>query len=63
MSSSFVSTFLTRSRPGNVLVCWEHGVLSKIVAALGVTEPVVYPGERFDIIVSTPVQVMGAVLT
>ncbi|KAN0092120.1 hypothetical protein V8E51_017967, partial [Hyaloscypha variabilis] len=36
--------------PGNVLICWEHGVLSKIVAALGVTEPVVYPGERFDII-------------
>ncbi|PMD24606.1 hypothetical protein NA56DRAFT_686658 [Hyaloscypha hepaticicola] len=35
---------------GNVLVCWEHGVLSKIVAALGVTEPVVYPEERFDII-------------
>lgn len=39
-------------RDGNVLVCWEHGVLSKIVAALGVTEPVVYPEERFDIIVS-----------
>jgi hypothetical protein len=39
-------------RHGNVLVCWEHGVLSKIVAALGVTEPVVYPEERFDVIVS-----------
>ena len=40
------------NRDGNVLVCWEHGVLSKVVAALGVTEPVVYPEERFDIIVS-----------
>jgi len=36
--------------PGNVLVCWEHGVLSKIVEKLGVKEEVVYPGERFDII-------------
>ncbi|KAF4626167.1 hypothetical protein G7Y89_g11994 [Cudoniella acicularis] len=36
--------------PGNVLVCWEHGVLSKIVEALGVQEKVVYPSDRFDII-------------
>jgi hypothetical protein len=29
-------------------------VLSKIVEKLGVKEEVVYPGERFDIIVSYP---------
>jgi hypothetical protein len=36
--------------PGNVLLCWEHGVLTKIVAALGVKEKAVYPGDRFDVI-------------
>ncbi|KAH8758729.1 hypothetical protein F5882DRAFT_337617 [Hyaloscypha sp. PMI_1271] len=36
--------------PGNILICWEHGVLSKIVKALGVKKKVEYPGERFDII-------------
>ncbi|KAH6661575.1 putative phosphoglycerate mutase family protein [Halenospora varia] len=36
--------------PGNVLVCWEHGELAKIVEKLGVKEKVVYPSDRFDII-------------
>lgn len=36
--------------PGNVLICWEHGVLSKIVEKLGVTDSVTYPSDRFDII-------------
>lgn len=33
-----------------MLVCWEHGVLAKIVEHLGVKERVVYPEDRFDII-------------
>jgi hypothetical protein len=36
--------------PGNVLVCWEHGVLGKIVEKLGVKGRAVYPGDRFDVI-------------
>ncbi|KUJ18955.1 uncharacterized protein LY89DRAFT_643510 [Mollisia scopiformis] len=35
---------------GNVLVCWEHGVLGKIVEALGVPGGATYPGDRFDVI-------------
>ncbi|KAH9213340.1 hypothetical protein DL95DRAFT_390711 [Leptodontidium sp. 2 PMI_412] len=38
------------SGPGNVLVCWEHGVLGHIVEKLGVKGKVKYPGDRFDII-------------
>lgn len=34
----------------NVLLCWEHGVLGKIVKALGVEDEVVYPGDRYDVI-------------
>jgi len=41
---------LASQKQGNVLLCWEHGVLGKIVAALGVTETVVYPGDRYDVI-------------
>jgi hypothetical protein len=33
-----------------VLICWEHGVLSKILKKIGVEEEVKYPGDRFDII-------------
>jgi len=37
--------------PGNVLVCWEHGVLGDIVKELGVKgENTTYPGDRFDVI-------------
>ncbi|KAF8862997.1 hypothetical protein BDZ45DRAFT_146727 [Acephala macrosclerotiorum] len=41
--------------PGNVLVCWEHGELAKIVEELlkdgtGTKEKVTYPSDRFDII-------------
>lgn len=41
--------------PGNVLVCWEHGELAKIVEELlkdgeGKKEKVTYPSNRFDII-------------
>jgi hypothetical protein len=36
--------------PGNVLICWEHGVLSDIVEKLGVEDKAKYPGERFDVI-------------
>ncbi|KAH8800261.1 hypothetical protein F5884DRAFT_547743 [Xylogone sp. PMI_703] len=36
--------------PGNVLVCWEHGVLAKIVEHLDVKEKAVYPDNRFDIV-------------
>ncbi len=32
------------------MVCWEHGVLAKIVEKLGVKDKVVYPSSRFDII-------------
>jgi len=35
---------------GNVLICWEHGVLGKIVEELGVSGGAVYPGDRFDVI-------------
>jgi len=47
------------SGPGNVLLCWEHGELAKIGAAMGIkgyaestgwTGPVVYPDDRFDLI-------------
>lgn len=33
-----------------MLICWEHGVLSKIVEKLGVKDSVKYPSDRFDII-------------
>ena len=45
--------------PGNVLVCWEHGQLAAIAAAMGVEKyaektglagKVEYPGDRFDLI-------------
>lgn len=45
--------------PGNVLVCWEHGQLAAIAAAIGVekyaektglTGKVKYPDDRFDLI-------------
>jgi hypothetical protein len=50
--------------PGNVLICWEHKVLSKIIAKLGVEKygkgvvdgnvnkhgEIEYPGDRFDVI-------------
>jgi hypothetical protein len=51
---------------GNVLVCWEHGVLAQIADALGVKGfaassgwgggqgGVKYPGERFDLIWMVP---------
>lgn len=35
---------------GNVLICWEHGVLGKVVKELGVKHKVEYPGDRFDVI-------------
>ena len=44
---------------GNILICWEHGQLEKIAAAIGIkgyseasgwTGPVSYPGSRFDLI-------------
>jgi hypothetical protein len=49
--------------PGNVLICWEHGQLSAIAEAIGITAygegsgwsgPVVYPGDRFDLIWVVP---------
>ncbi|KAI9857118.1 MAG: hypothetical protein M1813_008609 [Trichoglossum hirsutum] len=45
--------------PGNVLICWEHGQLSKIAEAIGVKKyaadsgasgKVKYPDDRFDLI-------------
>ena len=45
--------------PGNVLICWEHGQLTKIAEALGVkgfakdsaqSKEIKYPGDRFDLI-------------
>jgi len=42
--------------PGNVLVCWEHGVLEEIAEKMGVkddgrgNEKIKYPDGRFDII-------------
>ncbi|OCL02746.1 hypothetical protein AOQ84DRAFT_357243 [Glonium stellatum] len=45
--------------PGNVLICWEHGQLADIAAAIGVEKyakktglhgKVEYPGDRFDLI-------------
>lgn len=36
--------------PGNVLICWEHGQLTKIAKAIGVKHAPEYPGDRFDII-------------
>ncbi|CZR55841.1 related to phosphoglycerate mutase family protein [Phialocephala subalpina] len=46
--------------PGNVLVCWEHGELAKIVEKLGVKEKATYPGDRFDVIwaVKKPYEVL-----
>jgi len=47
------------SGPGNVLICWEHGQLARIAAAIGVQGyaagsgwqgEVSYPSDRFDII-------------
>jgi hypothetical protein len=32
---------------GNVLICWEHGVLEKVAVALGVQPEPTYPGDRF----------------
>jgi len=41
--------------PGNLLLCWEHGVLEKIAEALiatpdTTTPQIVYPSSRFDLI-------------
>ena len=58
--------------PGNVLLCWEHGQLADIAAAMGVhgygaasgwTGDVVYPDERFDLIwtVNAPYAVVETV--
>jgi hypothetical protein len=46
--------------PGNVLVCWEHGELAKIVEKLGVKEKATYPSDRFDVIwaVKKPYEVL-----
>jgi len=38
----------------NVLVCWEHGVLTDIATALGVEDAPEYPGKRFDLIWTIP---------
>jgi len=38
------------SGPGNVLVCWEHGQLTKIAKAIGVEPAPEYPSKRFDLI-------------
>ncbi|KAK6540507.1 hypothetical protein TWF694_009297 [Orbilia ellipsospora] len=50
--------------PGNVLICWEHGELTKIADKIGVTgfgestglagQPVVYPDDHFDLIWVVP---------
>lgn len=58
--------------PGNVLVCWEHGQLSKIADAMGVkgyaegtgwSGEVVYPDDRFDLIwmVKEPYELIDSV--
>ncbi|KAG6019337.1 hypothetical protein E4U41_003281 [Claviceps citrina] len=33
---------------GNILICWEHGMLSAIAEALGGSNVPKYPGDRFD---------------
>ena len=49
--------------PGNVLICWEHGQLADIAAAIGIAGyaedsgwkgPVDYPDDRFDLIWCVP---------
>lgn len=36
---------------GNILICWEHGVLGKIAEELtGGKNKIDYPGDRFDVI-------------
>ncbi|KKA29066.1 hypothetical protein TD95_005257 [Thielaviopsis punctulata] len=40
---------------GNILICWEHKRLKKIVRALGVTHKVAsYPEDRFDLVWTVP---------
>ncbi|PWY66780.1 hypothetical protein BO70DRAFT_433096 [Aspergillus heteromorphus CBS 117.55] len=38
----------------NILICWEHGELKKIVKKLGDDNPPTYPSDRFDLIWTDP---------
>lgn len=42
------------SGSGNILICWEHGELTDIVAALGDSNPPEYPDDAFNIIWTDP---------
>lgn len=39
---------------GNILICWEHGQLQNIAAAIGVKDPPAFPNDRFDLIFTIP---------
>ncbi|KAH6720754.1 hypothetical protein BKA61DRAFT_509675, partial [Leptodontidium sp. MPI-SDFR-AT-0119] len=60
--SSVAKTALDFKGPGNVLICWEHKVLTQIVAEIGVVKEWVYP-KRFDVIwgVKPPYDVLDVV--
>ncbi|PRP76033.1 phosphoglycerate mutase family protein [Planoprotostelium fungivorum] len=36
--------------PKNILICWEHGALTQVASALGVSPAPKYPGSHFDLI-------------
>ncbi|GAB7356942.1 hypothetical protein MBLNU459_g7787t1 [Dothideomycetes sp. NU459] len=53
-SAGVVDAVQEYSGGGNILICWEHGRLTDIATALGITPAPVYPDKRFDVIWTVP---------